>query len=565
MIEKNLSIRWIRPISVINLIIILLPFVGLLTRTSTAATILSRYTTGYFSFLLLYLCLVIVFGLICFIPFKSWVSIQNWISSRIQKNLFNLIGWLATILSIIILVICINILNRWALSENILLQIALFSMAIYISCIIWLLIGSTKILQALGYLTLVGFSIGLGLVFVELFMRWQPRFIPAPILLSMPGGGRYLHVSDFLMDKPMTVGYRFAPLQKGWKQFNPYDTTLSADQVPIGPYGTGNNPPLRLFFQTDENGFINPPPVQGINFDVVMTGDSFLTWSAEKNWVEEFGSLTNKHVLNLGMPGWGTQAEVEAIRQYGLDKKPKLVILAYFEGNDLWDIERYNEKKSSGYDWIESDTKSTSFWDLLLVPRLVEYVAQKIVNGIKPSKYVYPIDLNSENKTIQLAFSQQHIGTLSASLSDLENSHNVKLFTNSIKEAQRLAQSNGARFLLIYIPTEERVYLPLISDPDDFDNITFHAYSVALNDQGNLYRTSTPVDYERLMLNMDDQVSLINKIAAQNGIEFLDLTPYFREEASRGVELYNYTDTHWNSTGHELAAKILADYLVAHP
>jgi hypothetical protein len=60
----------------------------------------------------------------------------------------------------------------------------------------------------------------------------------------------------------------------------------------------------------------------------------------------------------------------------------------------------------------------------------------------------------------------------------------------------------------------------------------------------------------------------LEKIARQNGLEFLDLKPFLVGEAkeayaSSGELLWWYDDTHWNVRGHDVVASIIYDELLA--
>jgi hypothetical protein len=60
---------------------------------------------------------------------------------------------------------------------------------------------------------------------------------------------------------------------------------------------------------------------------------------------------------------------------------------------------------------------------------------------------------------------------------------------------------------------------------------------------------------------LDDQAHLLADFAAEQNINYLDLTSHFQEEAAAGVELYYPFDTHWNQGGHDLAARTIGMYI----
>jgi lysophospholipase L1-like esterase len=78
--------------------------------------------------------------------------------------------------------------------------------------------------------------------------------------------------------------------------------------------------------------------------DVVAIGDSF-TWCsglrAEDAWPAQLAPLLGRTVWNLGRGGIGLHEELQILRRFGLAKRPRVVILNFYEGNDLRDALRF--------------------------------------------------------------------------------------------------------------------------------------------------------------------------------------------------------------------------------
>ena len=66
-------------------------------------------------------------------------------------------------------------------------------------------------------------------------------------------------------------------------------------------------------------------------------------------------------------------SEVEAIKQYGLNKNPKWVLLMYFEGNDLFNTEQYLERQATGLSWKEFDFQTTPLTQQVIMPYMIAY------------------------------------------------------------------------------------------------------------------------------------------------------------------------------------------------
>lgn len=96
----------------------------------------------------------------------------------------------------------------------------------------------------------------------------------------------------------------------------------------------------------DRNGFRNDPNLE--QADIALLGDSFIeayTVSQELTVASLLGKLQGRAVANLGQLWYGPQQELAALKRYAVPLKPKLVVWAFFGGNDLSDYRRYAEAK----------------------------------------------------------------------------------------------------------------------------------------------------------------------------------------------------------------------------
>jgi hypothetical protein len=563
MATKSSMIPLIRFITLACFFVMVLPIKTLALHSSQGAAISQRYSLPYFIFLLAFWGLLILLLILSLLPTKAWAKIQYLFGNLFFARILKSIWWLPGVLSLVILIFVLNLIQRWTPGQSFSLQFALMIFTLWFNIVLYILIGSIRALKALALIFVAVVSVIITFGLIEIFLRMQPNLIPREIRASLPGGGRYLVKSDFQLDNPIRVGFRYGSFQDRWIQFDPFGRDQTEIEGIVGPYGNNRTQPLQIHFVTDENGFLNSPPVNGSSFDIVAVGDSFLTWTAEEHWLKILSQITGFKALNLGMPGWGTQSEVEALEIYGLDKKPDWVILAYFEGNDLWDAKRYEERHSSGWDWIEYDEKTAGFWQTLVVPYMLNYGIKQFKHAIQPPEYAYPLDVRMGDNTLRLAFSHQYVGALSANAEDIEKSRNFELVADALLKAKQLSESIGAQLLIVYIPAEEHVYLPYIKLPQQLNRVVKNIPIIALNDQGYLEMGPGPAELALITENMDDQAQVIQSFANEHSLAFLNLTPSFQAEAGKGKELYNYSDTHWNNAGQNLAAKVIAEYILA--
>lgn len=407
-------------------------------------------------------------------------------------------------------------------------------------------------------------SAALTVALVEALLHVYPSLIPLPVFYQLPGGGRYLQALVF--DQPVELGFRYKPEQDVTFSFGPDDPTILQNQA--DDIALRDNPAVyRLRLRTDENGFINPSPTRE-TYGIVMTGDSFMGLSAEEHWVDWIMSGTSTRVLNLGMPGWGPQAEAAALRIYGVPKQPADMILAYFEGNDLWDAAQYEARRASGLSWVAYDLKDTTFVDRLVLPTLVPWAigqAQRRWNDDRGRAYRYPRNVDVAGRPLALVFADLYVMRLTAPREDIEGSRNLAWTADALRLARDAAARAGARLTVVYIPSEEHVYLPLIEGTPDVEAILPGLFTVRVGPDGLLGTSATPVDAATLYAHLDDQRQAMLALLEREGIPVVDLTPPFMARAAEGEALYNYADTHWNAAGHKLAAQVVSDHLNTAP
>ena len=105
----------------------------------------------------------------------------------------------------------------------------------------------------------------------------------------------------------------------------------------------------RFTFQTDDEGFRNARVRERI--DVAALGDSFtdaMTLAVDEAWPTLLERRTGLAVQNYGTAGFGPQQELLVLKDYAARHHPRVVVLAYFAGNDLFDAEAFDDFDRSG-------------------------------------------------------------------------------------------------------------------------------------------------------------------------------------------------------------------------
>jgi hypothetical protein len=175
--------------------------------------------------------------------------------------------------------------------------------------------------------------------------------------------------------------------------------------------------------------------------------------------------------------------------------------------------------------------------------------------------YDYPLPVTINSKDLEMVFFSYYISWLSVNREAIEASQDYRLAGEAILKMQELSEAAGARFLLVYVPSKEHIYLPYLSDADLLERVFAEVPAIILDQAGYLQFTDEKATPELTQQHMDDQAHLLADFAVENNIRFLDLTPIFQEQAGTGVELYYPFDTHWNQAGHDLAAKSISRYI----
>jgi len=301
----------------------------------------------------------------------------------------------------------------------------------------------------------------------------------------------------------------------------------------------------------DENGF-RIPAMQADTYPVIALGDSFTEgWLVEYPWPDVLARETGIPVQNLGFLGWSILQEAAVMHDYG-GGDHQWVLLAYFEGNDLIEIQQsYNYQR-------EHD----NLLEMLQRVRVDMFHPQ--IKLSEDGNYKYPLPLHIGDETYELAFHDLYIARLNGARDIFANSRNVSIFREELDKI--ISDSRNACVGLIYIPTKAHLYLRY-ADPDARARVLEETDALELDDQNWLQvaRPTIAIDFETWESRLNNQRDAISGIVADAGIHFIDLTPEFESAAAKGEMLFYTYDSHWNQDGHDLAGKIIANYLKTTP
>lgn len=569
----------IRAFLVGSFILLLLPFPGLLTHSSLNPAVLGQYSSGYFVLLLVYSVALFASGSAALLAFRVGESrlerVGSWLSGlrnrRILYFSFLTSPW-------ILLAVIVDAMQAYEPGRSPVFQISLLLLVLFFDLSL-LTFGrppaEAGVAAASALLALLSLSISLSAV--ELILRRLPTLIPDTARPHLAGGGIFLR-QDLVFDKPMQVGFRYRPNQDRNFDYHISDGDLyrweAGSLPPLSP--EQNSILAQVHFVTDENGYPNQPPTLD-RYDVVVTGDSF---TAAENVANPWPSLLEQsggfRVLNLGMPLYTTGGEEAAVRLYGLSKHPDWVILAYFEGNDMIiEAPSFDAKLRSGLSWVEDDLIEGGPYASSVAIQSIRYGFPELLERAwgtllihpadspkSPRSYRFPIVVQTTRGRTSVAFFDDYLSGLTASLQDINLSHNFRLVADALVALDKEARASGAKLLILYIPSKEHVFAPLITEAESWKMVLEGVHLVRITPSGFLSSEQTPLATPQMLRDRaDDQRKAIADLSRSKGIRLLDLTNDLQAAASEGADLYYLADTHWNQNGHKLVARLVADYL----
>jgi lysophospholipase L1-like esterase len=296
---------------------------------------------------------------------------------------------------------------------------------------------------------------------------------------------------------------------------------------------------FKIGHRTDGYGFRNawPWPKQ---VDIVAVGDS-LTFGYGVHDNQSWPAILNRalpeiDVLNLGLIGASPQQYLRVYETFGRSLRPRLLLVGFFAGNDFWDAILFDRWLSSGAAcayliWRDFGRPS----DDTRCPDSLEWKVNLFVRG----SYVYNLLLEARNtarsrvqselRTLRLSDGSRFVldvaefeDRISAAVPNRKEFH---LAVQALRDLQSIAARNETKVLVVLQPSKAEVYLPLLGEP--------------------VSDLSVPLREE----------------LRRSGIEYLNLTPLFRERAAVGETLFFEVDGHPNAAGYALIADAILDYL----
>jgi hypothetical protein len=273
--------------------------------------------------------------------------------------------------------------------------------------------------------------------------------------------------------------------------------------------------PLPFHYKTDRHGFRNA--ADRADAEIYCLGDSFLVAglvAVEDTLGARLERQWSRSVLSVALCGLAPQEERLLLIDTQLPLADRLVLQFVFEGNDLLDSARWRSHANA--DVLSWQRRS-------LLNQLI----------LRTQAWTQSRAAGIERTTGWLAGEAYRFHYLRSSFEGLDAE--LEPVADALLETCRDVRAAGGTFAVVLIPAKIRVLGPHCSYGPE----------------------SELADWQR---ELGPLPAYLESRLERAGIAYLDLTPALAGATASGEIPWFPADTHWNATGHRVAAAALADW-----
>jgi hypothetical protein len=400
-------------------------------------------------------------------------------------------------------------------------------------------------------------SIGAFDIFLTAYPDLQSSFVPATAIWPM---GKHGNTED------ERYGFRGQPNINDTFIFDPAKEGGLVSQD--GRWPPTGEKKITFTVVHDANGFSNAEVPKSA--DWVVVGDSFaleLCSPDGKQWLTALREQVKGGLYDIAVNGWGPDCEWPALQEYGFPLKPRVVVWAFYEGNDLMDIAFWRAFKAfqqqTGQGWAEYITKESNVppprfpYNRPFV-RLLLHIAE-LLNPPAPSAPAGsgPIMLTVGGRSLPQAFHPFAFMQMVMEREYLQQWFNWQAAYAEMSRAVEMCKARGIAFVLLYFPDKARIFLPLIEE--QIDREKFYA-SIASSLPAGWCDSATQY-FERADANAPNVCNMMKALCEEKGVLFIDTTDSLRNAVRSGVSPYWAYDTHFSFDGHKVVTGIVLEEL----
>jgi len=276
-------------------------------------------------------------------------------------------------------------------------------------------------------------------------------------------------------------------------------------------------------------------------FNVLALGDSF-TWGAygtelnetfvkilEKRLDED--SNRNYQVINAGVPGYGTDQQLDYLKSYGSQFKPDVVLLNFFVGNDFFDNAQKNEFTAKDNYLVANKAQQNSL-EKLRIFLISHFHSYRIM---EKGAIIFFDNFIQENVRGKLQYDEREAGLfIKPTIKEIQEQFDMT--KQILDEMNSYLKSRNIKLVVVILPLDYQV--------DENKKQSFI--------QNNL---------EGRDFDLGQPQKIILEWARQNDVNVIDLMPEL-EELEKDGELYWKLNGHFNERGNEEVGRIVYEYLV---
>jgi hypothetical protein len=322
------------------------------------------------------------------------------------------------------------------------------------------------------------------------------------------------------------------------------------------PEGLAGYPRITGKMTTDSRGFRNRHALD--HADVVAVGDSFTEGdrvSDEDTWPEVLARNSQLSVYNLGVSGLAPQEYLNNLVTYGLDLKPRIVIVMFYEGNDF--VTRKHAYRLHEQGLLHNSPLGSALRSLLISTfgGMKPDIPPRSTN---PALSWVPVGIHAGGAVRYYSFDPGFLNKLLRTRQEFIRSSDWIDNARTVGEMHKLAQENNIRFILAYAPINARVVLPLIRD--QLTDEVLHGFLSTVNHK----LPSVAGFKDNVYSQLDTKENALREFCLAEGIEFVSMTSMLRERVARGEQVYFSYDGHWSPSGQRAVGTALAQHLQLH-
>jgi hypothetical protein len=302
--------------------------------------------------------------------------------------------------------------------------------------------------------------------------------------------------------------------------------------------------------RTSPEGFFTPDRPGKAERQLILLGDSFLsTFYVRRPIQNVIRDVLGVPTYNLAAGGWGPESYLAAYRKFAAGRRHDLAVVFSFN-NDISDVENWQrwkrENSSESFQtWIQDVTSrdlvnlSQSWPDThLVVWNVVRFFVDRPAHVVGLSAAEAPRRERYHGFDVQFAPGLSFlVHDPDAFFPGGEYYDSVAAYLDALRRLKAAIEADHARMVLVWIPSQERVYLPLLSAERRATYVTNSTHDISGLEQ------------------------MLHRFTEREGLDFLDLVEPLAMHAQAGEKLYFTVDAHLNSLGNEVAGHIVADFI----